>query len=61
MSIDGYDKETQEKPKAEEVVKTVVPEDVRPKFKPVGKIDLDKLNRKHTVEKRKKQNRKTGS
>ena len=51
VSIDGYDKETQEKPKAEEVVKTVVPEDVRPKFKPVGKIDLDKLNRKHTVEK----------
>ena len=44
VSIDGYDKETQEKPKAEEVVKTVVPEDVRPKFKPVGKIDLDKLN-----------------
>ena len=53
VAIDGYDKETQEKPKAEEVVKTVVPEDVRPKFKPVGKIDLDKLNRKHTVEKEK--------
>ena len=53
VSIDGYDKEAQEKPKAEEVVKTVVPEDVRPKFKPVGKIDLDKLNRKHTVEKEK--------
>ena len=53
VSIDGYDKETQEKPKAEEVVKTVVPEDVRPKFKPVGKIDLDKLNRNHTVEKEK--------
>lgn len=31
----------------------MVPEDVRPKFKPVGKIDLDKLNRKHTVEKEK--------
>ncbi len=53
VSIDGYDKETQEKPKAEEVVKAVVPEDARPKFKPVGKIDLDKLNRKHTVEKEK--------
>ena len=51
VSIDGYDKEAQEKPKTEEVVKAVVPEDVRPKFKPVGKIDLDKLNRKHTVEK----------
>lgn len=44
MSIDGY-KETQEKAKPEEI-KTVVPEDVRPKFKPVGKIDLDKLNRR---------------
>jgi len=53
VSIDGYDKETQEKTKAEEVVKAVVPEDARPKFKPVGKIDLDKLNRKHTVEKEK--------
>ncbi|WP_294619956.1 translation initiation factor IF-2 [uncultured Bacteroides sp.] len=53
VAIDGYDKEAQEKPKAEEVVKAVIPEDVRPKFKPVGKIDLDKLNRKHTVEKEK--------
>ena len=26
----------------------MIPEDVRPKFKPVGKIDLDKLNHKHT-------------
>ena len=51
VAIDGYDKEAQEKPKTEEVVKAVVPEDVRPKFKPVGEIDLDKLNRKHTVEK----------
>ena len=42
VSIDGY-KETQEKTKTEEVVKVVIPEDVRPKFKPVGKIDLDKL------------------
>ncbi len=52
VSIDGY-KETQEKPKTEEVVKVVIPEDVRPKFKPVGKIDLDKLNRKPSVEKEK--------
>ena len=44
VSIDGY-KETQEKAKPEEI-KTVVPEDARPKFKPVGKIDLDKLNRR---------------
>lgn len=44
VSIDGY-KEAQEKAKPEEI-KTVVPEDARPKFKPVGKIDLDKLNRR---------------
>ena len=50
VSIDGYEAETAEKPKVEEI-KTVVPEDARPKFKPVGKIDLDKLNRKPVVEK----------
>ncbi|WP_308770142.1 translation initiation factor IF-2 [uncultured Bacteroides sp.] len=32
--------------KKTEVIETVVPEDVRPKFKPVGKIDLDTLKRK---------------
>lgn len=31
---------------AEQATQTLVPEDVRPKFKPVGKIDLDALNRK---------------
>ena len=41
ISIDGF-----EKPKKEEVVKTVIPEDVRPKFKQVGKIDLDSLNKR---------------
>ena len=45
--IDGYEKQP-EKPKAEDVIKTVVPEDARPKFKPVGKIDLDKLNNRRT-------------
>ena len=39
----GFEKQP-EKPKSEDVIKTVVPEDARPKFKPVGKIDLDKLN-----------------
>ena len=48
VAIDGYDKDVQEKPRTEEI-KTVVPEDVRPKFKPVGKIDLDKLNRRPVV------------
>lgn len=42
VSIEGFAKEP-EKPKADDVIKTVVPEDVRPKFKPVGKIDLDNL------------------
>ena len=41
ISTDGF-----EKPKKEEVVKTVIPEDVRPKFKQVGKIDLDSLNKR---------------
>ena len=50
VSIDGYEAETADKPKVEEI-KTVVPEDARPKFKPVGKIDLEKLNRKPVVEK----------
>lgn len=43
VSIDGYEKETPERAKPEEI-KTVIPEEARPKFKPVGKIDLDKLN-----------------
>ncbi|MDO4164248.1 MAG: translation initiation factor IF-2 [Bacteroides sp.] len=50
VSIDGYDKETQEKTKTEEV-KTAVSDDIRPKFKLVGKIDLDRQNRKPMVEK----------
>lgn len=29
-----------------EVIETVIPEEVRPKFKQVGKIDLDNLNKK---------------
>ena len=47
VSIEGFEKQ-QEKPKSEDVIKTVVPEDARPKFKPVGKIDLDKLNGRRT-------------
>lgn len=45
VSIEGFEEQA-EKPKADEVVKTVVPEDARPKFKPVGKIDLDNLHGK---------------
>ncbi len=45
VSIEGFGSESPEKGKTDEI-KTVVPDDVRPKFKPVGKIDLDKFNRK---------------
>ena len=47
VSIEGFEKQP-EKQKSEDVIKTVVPEDARPKFKPVGKIDLDKLNGRKT-------------
>ena len=43
ISIAGFGPK---KEKQEDVVKTVVPEEARPKFKQVGKIDLDSLNRK---------------
>ncbi|EJX08224.1 translation initiation factor IF-2 [gut metagenome] len=49
VSIDGFETAESEKGKSEEI-KTVVPEEVRPKFKPVGKIDLDKLNHRAVVE-----------
>ena len=42
VSIEDLQMET----KQPEVVETVVPDDIRPKFKPVGKIELDGLNRK---------------
>ncbi len=42
VSIDGLQAD---KPKPE-MIETVVPEDTRPKFKQVGKIDLDSLNKK---------------
>jgi translation initiation factor IF-2 len=46
VAIEGYDKAEPEKPKTDNMIKTVVPEEARPKFKPVGKIDLDNLNKK---------------
>jgi len=51
VAIDGYEREVVEKPKTEEMIKTVIPDEARPKFKPVGKIDLEKLNRKPVIEK----------
>ena len=48
ISIDGFKEVSAEveKKSKDEVVKTVVPESARPKFKPVGKIDLESLNRR---------------
>lgn len=40
------EKPVQSKHKADEIIKTTVPEESRPKFKQVGKIDLDNLNKK---------------
>jgi translation initiation factor IF-2 len=48
VAIDGYEKEI-EKPKVENVIKAEIPEESRPKFKPVGKIDLDKLNNRKST------------
>lgn len=45
--VDGY-KPATDASKVEEI-KTVIPEEARPKFKPVGKIDLDNLNRRPAV------------
>ncbi len=50
VAIDGYKSDDKEAMKSDDVIKTVVPEEARPKFKPVGKIDLDKLNRKPIIE-----------
>ena len=58
VSIEGFEKQP-EKPKVEDVIKTVVPEDARPKFKPVGKIDLDKLNGRKTEREPEKKNETT--
>ena len=42
ISIEGFES----KKEKEEVVKTVIPEEARPKLKQVGKMDLDNLNKK---------------
>ena len=42
ISVEGFES----KKEKEEVVKTVIPEEARPKLKQVGKIDLDNLNKK---------------
>ena len=53
ISIEGFESKKEKeiegfesKKEKEEVVKTVIPEEARPKLKQVGKIDLDNLNKK---------------
>ncbi len=53
ISIDGFEAEKKEEPvqkKEEKVIKVTVPEDSIPKFKQVGKIDLEQLNKKSHTE-----------
>ena len=50
ISINDFDETKKENKAKDDVIKTVVPEDARPKFKPVGKIDLDALNRRKKPE-----------
>ncbi|WP_294475991.1 translation initiation factor IF-2 [uncultured Bacteroides sp.] len=47
VSIEGFEKQP-DKLKSDDVIKTVVPEESRPKFKPVGKIDLNNLSGRKT-------------
>ena len=50
VAIEGYETKESVKEKVEEI-KTVIPEDIRPKLKSVGKIDLENLGKKSVVEK----------
>ena len=49
VAIEGYETKEETKAKSDEI-KTVIPEDIRPKFKPVGKIDLNNLGKKPVIE-----------
>ena len=49
----------QPKAKEEDLIPIAIPEEARPKFKPVGKIDLDQLNKPHTTEKKTEEETKT--
>ena len=50
VAIEGYETKESVKEKVEEI-KTVIPEDIRPKLKSVGKIDLENLGKKSVIEK----------
>jgi translation initiation factor IF-2 len=47
VAVEGYETEKQEK-KAVEEIKTEIPEDIKPQFRTIGKIDLDAFNRPKT-------------
>ena len=49
VAIEGYETKDETKAKSDEI-KTMIPEDIRPKFKPVGKIDLNNLGKKPVIE-----------
>ena len=53
------DPSVQPKAKEEDLIPVAIPEEARPKFKPVGKIDLDQLNKPHTTEKKTEEETKT--
>ena len=53
------DPSVQPKAKEEDLIPVAIPEEARPKFKPVGKIDLDQLNKPHTPEKKTEEETKT--
>jgi translation initiation factor IF-2 len=46
VAIDGYEEKKEKEKTKPEDNKAVLPEDSRQKFKPIGKIDLDNLNKK---------------
>ena len=49
VAIKGYESKEENEEKVQKVIKTEVPEDIKPKVTPVGKIDLDSLGKKPKV------------
>ncbi len=49
VAIKGYESKKEEEEKVQKEIKTEVPEDIKPKVTPVGKIDLDSLVKKPKV------------
>ncbi len=51
VAIKGYESKEEDEEKVQKEIKTEVPEDIKPKVTPVGKIDLDSLVKKPKVKK----------